>query len=69
MKFIELTMHQHDDRIQDPGLAVNSDRIVSFKPFKFNTGVVVTTILLDTGERIDVAESYKDIIKMLKGLK
>lgn len=66
MKFIELTLHQHGDRKQDPGIALNIEHIVKFTPFLYNTGTIVTTILLDTGERIDVAESYKDILKMIK---
>lgn len=69
MKFIELTLHQNDNRLQDPGIALNVEHVVKFTPFLYSSGVTVTTILLDTGERIDVTESYKDILKMITGAK
>jgi hypothetical protein len=65
MKFLELTKHQHDSRTQDPGIAISKDHIMTVGVFSYNTGETVTEITLTDGKKIEVTESFRDVMNML----
>ena len=69
MKFIELTKFQSDNRVQDPGIAIAVEHIMTVGVFKYSTGETVTDITLIDGKKIEVTESFRYIMNMLVGAK
>lgn len=69
MKFLELTQLQHESRTQDPGIAIAAEQIITIGVFRYSTGEVVTDITLSNGKKIEVTESYRDVLNMLKDAK
>lgn len=69
MKIIELTLHQHDHRLQDRSVAVAVSQIVSIGSFKYGTGDVVTELVMTTGQILSVTECYSDVLRMLRNSK
>ena len=65
MKFLELTKFQHDNRTQDPGIAISKDHIMTVGVFSYSTGEIVTDITLIDGKKIEVIESFRDVMNML----
>lgn len=65
MKFLELTKFQHDSRTQDPGIAIAKEHIMTVGVFKYSTGETVTDITLVDGKKIEVTESFRDVMNML----
>mgnify|MGYP003349882730 CR=1 FL=1 len=69
MNFLELTKYQQIDRRQDPGIAIAVDHIATIGVFTYNTGDIVTDITLVDGKKIEVTESFRYVMNMLKDAK
>ena len=65
MKFLELTQSQHESRTQDPGIAIAVEHIMTIGVFRYSTGETVTDITLVDGKKIEVTESYREVLNML----
>ena len=65
MKFIELTLLQHENRSADPGIVVAVEHIMTIGVFKYSTGSVATDITLINGKKIEVTESFRDVMHMI----
>ena len=65
MKFIELTLLQHENRSADPVIAVAVEHIMTVGVFKYSTGEVATDITLINGKKIEVTESFRDVMHMI----
>ena len=65
MKFIELTKFQSDNWVQDSGIAIAVEHIMTVGVFKYSTGETVTDITLIDGKKIEVTESFRYIMNML----
>jgi hypothetical protein len=65
MKFLELTQLQNENRTQDPGIAIAVEHIITIGVFRYSTGEVVTDITLTNGKKVEVTESFRDVMNML----
>lgn len=65
MKFLELTLFQHENRYTDPGIAINAEHIMTVGVFRYSTGETVTDITLVHGKKVEVTESFRDVMNML----
>ena len=65
MRFVRLTLAQHESDIQDCRITIGTDSIVSFRPFKYISGKTVTMIQLTTNH-IEVTEDYEVVQKLVE---
>ena len=64
MKVIKLSLNVHDATTSGKHVLLNSEHIVSIRPWTFSSGNY-TEIAMISGEKFQVKETIKDIEKML----
>lgn len=69
MKFIELTRAQGVSCPSDPGIAIAAEHIMTLGVFRYNTGDTVTEITLVDGRKVEVTESFRDVLNMLRNFR
>ena len=64
MKLLKLSLNVHDATTSGKQILLNSDHIVSVRPWIYSSGNY-TEIAMISGEKFQVKETIKDIEKML----